>query len=110
MLKCSSERCVCAPQSLSTGTSTTPRLSVSLRDSVIWTGLPVPFHRCHSNVVTLVACGSSSTLRASARRRARRSALLLAHKGLPVPAHHSDQLGSLIPHLAGAPTVSYNAR
>src|SRR5215472_2061901 len=29
MLKCSSERWVCAPQSLSAGTSTTPRLSVS---------------------------------------------------------------------------------
>src|SRR5262245_33336291 len=29
MLKCCKERCVCAPQSLSSGTSTTPRLSVS---------------------------------------------------------------------------------
>src|SRR5215471_5945390 len=29
MLKCSSDRCVCAPHSLSAGTSTTPRLSVS---------------------------------------------------------------------------------
>src|ERR1700741_962023 len=35
MLKCSSERCVCAPQSLSAGTSPSPRLSVSLRISVI---------------------------------------------------------------------------
>src|SRR5271167_1799946 len=35
MLKCSSERCVCAPHSLSAGTSTTPRLSVSLRTSGI---------------------------------------------------------------------------
>src|SRR5882762_5546354 len=35
MLKCSSERWVCAPQSLSAGTSTSPRLSVSLRMSVI---------------------------------------------------------------------------
>src|SRR5579863_8084676 len=35
ILKCSSERCVCAPQSLSAGTSTSPRLSVSLRVSVI---------------------------------------------------------------------------
>src|ERR1700722_1090166 len=35
MLKCSSERCVCAPQSLSAGTSTTPMLSVSLRKSVM---------------------------------------------------------------------------
>src|SRR5271170_7083593 len=35
MLKCSSERCVCAPHSLSAGTSTTPMLSVSLRTSVI---------------------------------------------------------------------------
>src|SRR5713101_102112 len=35
MLKCSSERCVCAPQSLSAGTFTSPRLSVSLRISVI---------------------------------------------------------------------------
>src|SRR6202007_1889344 len=31
MLKCSSERWVCAPHSLSAGTSTTPRLSVSCR-------------------------------------------------------------------------------
>src|ERR1700746_4145761 len=31
MLKCSSERWVCAPQSLSLGTPTSPRLSVSLR-------------------------------------------------------------------------------
>src|SRR6266851_4622361 len=35
MLKCSSERWVCAPHSLSSGTSTTPRLSVSLRISVM---------------------------------------------------------------------------
>src|SRR5262249_6610013 len=35
MLKCSSDRCVCAPQSLSAGTSTSPRLSVSLRAFVI---------------------------------------------------------------------------
>ena len=35
MLKCSSERCVCAPQSLSAGTSTSPRPSVSLRMSAI---------------------------------------------------------------------------
>src|SRR5260370_24376085 len=35
MLKCLSERCVCAPQSLSAGTFTSPRLSVSLRISAI---------------------------------------------------------------------------
>src|SRR5262249_9264504 len=35
MLKCSSERCVCAPHSLSAGTSTTPMLSVSLRTSLM---------------------------------------------------------------------------
>src|SRR5262245_24127579 len=35
MLKCSSDRCVCAPQSLSAGTSTSPRLSVSLRMAVM---------------------------------------------------------------------------
>src|SRR5262249_7857796 len=35
MLKCSSERCVCAPHSLSAGTLTTPRLSISLRMSFI---------------------------------------------------------------------------
>src|SRR2546423_5396344 len=40
MLKCSSERCVCAPHSLSAGTSTTPILSVSLRTSVISAALP----------------------------------------------------------------------
>ena len=31
MLKCSSERCVCAPQSLSAGTETSPRESFSMR-------------------------------------------------------------------------------
>src|SRR6266478_617119 len=35
MLKCSSERCVWAPQSLSAGTSTSPRLSNSLRTAVM---------------------------------------------------------------------------
>src|SRR5215471_9586536 len=35
MLKCSSERCVCAPQSLSAGTATSPRLSVSVRTSAM---------------------------------------------------------------------------
>src|SRR5580692_7908150 len=34
MLKCSSDRCVCAPHSLALGTSTSPRLSVSLRKPV----------------------------------------------------------------------------
>src|ERR1700723_3480202 len=33
MLKCSSERCVCAPQSLSAGTGTSPRESFSMRMS-----------------------------------------------------------------------------
>src|SRR5271156_5196903 len=36
MLKCSSERWVCAPQSLSAGTSTSPRLSVSLRILIVF--------------------------------------------------------------------------
>src|SRR5215467_4835399 len=35
MLKCSSERCVWAPQSRSAGTSTSPRLSNSLRTVVM---------------------------------------------------------------------------
>ena len=35
MLKCSSERWVCAPHSLSAGTSTSPRLSVSLLMAII---------------------------------------------------------------------------
>src|SRR6267378_5435909 len=44
MLKCSSERWVWAPQSLSAGTSTTPRLSVSFLISVM--GLsPLRFER-----------------------------------------------------------------
>src|SRR5579864_4303490 len=34
MLKCSSDRCVCAPHSLVLGTSTSPRLSVSLRTPI----------------------------------------------------------------------------
>src|SRR5258708_20984717 len=33
ILKCSSEGCVCAPQSLSAGTLTSPRLSVSVRNA-----------------------------------------------------------------------------
>src|SRR5260370_39352406 len=37
MLKCSSDRCVCAPHSLSLGTSTSPRLSVSLRTLITFT-------------------------------------------------------------------------
>src|SRR5262245_29316942 len=35
MLKCSRDRCVCAPQSLSAGTLTSPRLSVSVRKSAM---------------------------------------------------------------------------
>jgi hypothetical protein len=34
VLKCSSERCVCAPQSLPAGTLTSPRLSMSLQMSL----------------------------------------------------------------------------
>src|SRR5277367_4015152 len=37
MLKCSSDRCVCAPHSLLLGTSTSPRLSVSLRTLITFT-------------------------------------------------------------------------
>src|ERR1700757_1112064 len=37
MLKCSSDRCVCAPHSLLLGTSTSPRLSVSLRIPITFT-------------------------------------------------------------------------
>src|SRR6516165_4623776 len=51
MLKCSSERWVCAPQSLSAGTSTTPRLSVSFLISVMGTLLRSTtgfFQRDHS--------------------------------------------------------------
>ena len=40
MLKCSSERCVCAPHNLSAGTAISPMLSVSLRISTIWAPLP----------------------------------------------------------------------
>src|SRR5258705_1905612 len=43
MLKCLSERCVCAPQSLSAGTFTSPRLSVSMRYSDI-----LGIRRCRS--------------------------------------------------------------
>ena len=39
MLKCSNERCVCAPQSLSAGTFTSPRLSVSIR----YSGMRLPY-------------------------------------------------------------------
>src|ERR1700686_1398465 len=37
MLKCSSDRCVCAPHSLLLGTSTSPRLSVCLRTPITFT-------------------------------------------------------------------------
>src|SRR3981081_3926017 len=40
MLKCSSERWVCAPQSLSAGTSTPPRLSISFRMSLVMLFFP----------------------------------------------------------------------
>src|ERR1700680_1049839 len=53
MLKCSSERWVCAPQSLSAGTSTSPRLSVSLRMSVI------SFLLCSYNLACLLPKGYS---------------------------------------------------
>src|SRR4029077_9944417 len=39
MLKCSRDRCVCAPQSLSAGTLTGPRLSCSTRVAVIVSSL-----------------------------------------------------------------------
>src|ERR1700722_4180663 len=35
MLKCSSDRCVCAPHNLSAGTRTSPRLSDSVRKSAM---------------------------------------------------------------------------
>jgi len=35
MLKCSSDRCVWAPQSLSAGTRTSPKLSASVRTALI---------------------------------------------------------------------------
>src|SRR5215471_4847252 len=59
MLKCSSERWVCAPHSLSAGTSTTPRLSVSFLMAVI----------CFTPVVSL------DRLRARGARPSLRSAL-----------------------------------
>src|SRR5476649_1833287 len=40
MLKCSIERCVCAPHNLSAGTRISPMLSTSLRISMIWAPLP----------------------------------------------------------------------
>src|SRR5882757_390659 len=42
MLKCSSDRCVCAPQSLSAGTATSPRLSVSVRKSAMVSSTCLP--------------------------------------------------------------------
>src|SRR5476649_2947642 len=39
MLKCSIERCVCAPHNLSAGTAISPMLSTSLRMSMIWAPL-----------------------------------------------------------------------
>src|SRR5262245_60091847 len=56
MLKCSSERCVCAPHSLSAATLTSPRLSVSLRKVpllavfvviALTPSLIILFHRSH---------------------------------------------------------------
>src|SRR5215469_8625935 len=53
MLKCSSERWVCAPQSLSAGTSTTPRLSVSLLMSGMGT---LPFSKWVHTASAPTAC------------------------------------------------------
>src|SRR5260370_40643443 len=44
MLKCSSDRWVCAPQSLSAGTLTSPRLSISLRMLLIKSRLVFCFY------------------------------------------------------------------
>src|SRR5258708_33332895 len=50
MLKCSSDRWVCAPHSLSAGTFTSPRLSVSLRTSAT----------AHLTLICGTLCSSSS--------------------------------------------------
>src|ERR1700748_2548853 len=65
MLKCSRERCVCAPHNLSAGTSTVPRLSVSMRMLVIgaclvmWGGHTLPSGRL-STVFTAHTSGSGA--------------------------------------------------
>src|SRR5262249_26370413 len=68
MLKCSSERWVCAPQSLSAGTSTTPRLSVSFLISVMGTllrsttGLTTPLRQQLRRLSTCVEDSPRSSL------------------------------------------------
>ncbi len=49
MLKCSSERWVWAPHSLSAGTSTTPRLSVSFLMAIIWSLPAISAVSAHPN-------------------------------------------------------------
>src|SRR6478736_3383554 len=76
MLKCSSDRCVCAPQSLSAGTLTSPRLSVSLRTSV---------------TAHLIYCGAATFLVVDATAL-RRPAHLGLHPRLGLVRRFADQL------------------
>src|ERR1700752_319960 len=86
MLKCSSDRCVCAPQSLSAGTSTTPRLSVSCRILLIvispyfWSEIPLfilirelpcPRLRQRSHTIEKAVHGETKVDRSGARCRPR---------------------------------------
>src|SRR6266700_2477937 len=84
MLKCSSERWVCAPHNLSAGTSTTPRLSVSLRISVMvslasWSlGLGWPSgHVCSGRAERLEEIGRA--LFVAAGTEAEEAALVMRH-------------------------------
>src|SRR5258708_814215 len=67
MLKCSSDRCVCAPHSLLLGTSTSPRLSVSLRTPITFTLLMAligfsPFSLPSRRTLVMTICASNRQL------------------------------------------------
>src|SRR5271154_5667076 len=88
MLKCSSDRCVCAPQSLSLGTSTSPRLSVSFRMSLFICSLlrkgrrqerPTQSHAEPKNVLCVAALNTFIGEALLAR---------LGHAFLPLGAEH----------------------
>src|ERR1700752_2485081 len=61
MLKCSSERCVCAPHKRSSGTWTSPRASFSIRNSFAIVKLMI-FELLH-NVRHALACGLRDKLK-----------------------------------------------
>src|ERR1700747_3464318 len=101
MLKCSSERWGCAPQSLSLGTPTSPRLSVSLRTpitdtlliaAIVFDSFSTCFvRRCSCNLRLVNACPKAGVI--DEFHAAGGTALRLTPRGatgVPIPEKHSE--------------------